>query len=627
MLDALRKSVGGPVAKIFIGLLVFSFAIWGIGDMFRGAGERDVAQIGNVKISAESFRQLYQERLQQVSRQLGRGLGPDQARSLGIDRQLLAEIVSETVLDEKARALGLAIDEATLVRRIQDNPLFHGPGGRFDSLRFNELIRTAGYTESRYVDSERRLLLRQQIARSLGGELAPPAVLQEALRRYESEERTIEYVTLGADQAGAQASPSEAELLAYFEERKASFRAPEYRALVVVPLTPETLAAATEISDAELRKEFEARRDSYSAPERREVAQIVFTQPGAAEAAASRIAGGAGFEDIVAEQNKKPEEVSLGLVARREILDPAVGDAAFQLAEGEVSKPVKGRFGSVLLRVSRIEPAREPVFEEIAERLRTDIAQGRAHRDLFDHYDRIEDERAGGATLSEAAAKIGVKPVRIEAVDRSGRDAAGSPVEGILAFDRVIEAAFEARIGDETDPVDVGGSGFVWHEVTAITPSRDRSFDEVRERVEARWREEEIGKRLDARATEIRSRLAAGASFAEAAKGLKVETRAELRRGREAEGLSRSALAAIFETGKDQAGVGATGDDTVGRIVFRVTAINVPPAPEAGSPIAAQLTTSMQDDLLVQYVFRLQEEIGVHVNEAALRTAIGAVEN
>src|SRR5690606_15121040 len=115
---------------------------------------------GPVKIDTETFRQLYQERLQQVSRQIGRGLTPDQARGLGIDRQLLGELISETTLDVKARELGLNVNDETLLARIHANEAFRGPNGNFDPNRFYETLRSAGFTEARYVDSERRLMLR-----------------------------------------------------------------------------------------------------------------------------------------------------------------------------------------------------------------------------------------------------------------------------------------------------------------------------------------------------------------------------------------------------------------------------------------------------------------------------------
>jgi peptidyl-prolyl cis-trans isomerase D len=625
MLEFLRKAAAGTVAKILMGLLVLAFGIWGIGDVFRGFGSRDLARIGSTTIGIETFRQLYQERLQQLSRQLGRGLSPDQARSLGVDRELLGELMSEAALDEKTRRLGLGVSQETLLARIHADPTFKGPNGQFDPARFYDALRSAGFSEARFIDGERRLMLRQQLARALAGELKAPDVLVEAVRRYEGEERSVEFAVLGREQAGQIPAPSLVEIEAYFNERKASFRAPEYRKLVLLPLTPESLAADMQIPDAELRKAYEEMKDRLAIPERREVDQILFPALEEAAAAAKRMAEGVKFEDIVAERKLKLSDVSIGTVTKQEILDPRVADAVFALPEGKISDPIPGRFGAVIARVQKIVPGKQPAFDEIKDELRKNVAGRRARSLILDQHDKIEDERAGGLRLAEVAARLGLKAVTIDAVDRSGRDADGKVIEGVPSLDQVISEAFNTEVGVEADPIEIGNSGYVWYEVAAITPSRDRTLDEARERVRAAWYDEQITKRLTEHAEALRARLDAGETFASAAPGLKPETREKLRRAQNVDGLDRAALALIFQTPQGKAGI-APAADGVGRIVFRVTAIDVP-AGAAASQRIAQLNAGLQDDILVEYVLHLQSTLGVRVNETALQTVTGASRN
>ena len=109
MLRGLRNAssnwLGKAVMAAVVGFLVISFAIWGIGDIFRGFGRSTVAKIGRTEITVEQFRTLYNDRLQQYSRQAGRAIGPEQARQLGLDRLVIGQIVSEILLDERARAM------------------------------------------------------------------------------------------------------------------------------------------------------------------------------------------------------------------------------------------------------------------------------------------------------------------------------------------------------------------------------------------------------------------------------------------------------------------------------------------------------------------------------------------
>src|SRR5260370_823887 len=147
MLRGLRKAssnwLGKAVMAAVVGFLVISSAIWGLGDIFRGLGRSTVAKIGRTEITVEQFRALYNERLQQFSRQLGRPIGMDQARAMGLDRLVIGQLVSEIVLDETARKLGLNLSDAEVAKQITTDPAFAGPNGQFDRFRFEQTIRNA----------------------------------------------------------------------------------------------------------------------------------------------------------------------------------------------------------------------------------------------------------------------------------------------------------------------------------------------------------------------------------------------------------------------------------------------------------------------------------------------------
>src|SRR5688572_12121494 len=128
--------LGRAITAVLLGMIAVSFAIWGIGDIFRGFGRSTVAKIGSTEIGIEQFRQIYNDRLQQLSRQIGRPIPQDQARMLGLDRQLLAQLLAEAALDENARQLRLALSDAEVANRITGEAMFRGPTGQFDRNRF-----------------------------------------------------------------------------------------------------------------------------------------------------------------------------------------------------------------------------------------------------------------------------------------------------------------------------------------------------------------------------------------------------------------------------------------------------------------------------------------------------------
>ncbi|MFD2182844.1 SurA N-terminal domain-containing protein [Rhodoplanes azumiensis] len=629
MLRGIRKASSNWLGKIVmaavVGFLVISFAIWGIGDIFRGFGVSTVATIGKSEITIEQFRQAYNDRLQQYGRQLGRPITPDQARAAGLDRQILTSLIAEAVLDERARQLGLTISDEEVVRQIMQDPAFRGLDGKFDQQRFAYLIRQAGYSEQRFIAEQRRVSLRRQLAGSVGGEVAAPMTTAEAMARYENEERFVDYVVLDAAKAGDIPGPTPEELQAYYDQRKFLFRAPEYRKVMLLELTPEQIAGTIEVSDEDAKKAYDAAQTRYTVPEKRQVQQIAFPTPEEAKAAQEKLAAGTTFEALAAERNVAPADLDLGLVAKAEMLDPAIAEAAFGLPEGGVSAPVAGRFTTAILRVTKVEPGHTRPFAELEAQIKKDLAVDRAKASLADLRDKIEDELAAGSRLDEIGAKLKL-PVRIiDAIDRSGRTPDGQTVALPTGID-VLGPAFSTQVGVENEALSIPGGGSLWYEVAGITPSRERPFDEVKDRVAERWRNDEIGKRLTAKANQIVDALKAGGWFADVATkdGLKVESAPALKR-RARGPLPADVVELVFKTPKDGVGT-AAGSGPTERIVFKVTDIKPPPF-DAGSAdvkkLVEQLRNAYADDVMAQYVAQLQNELNVKINQTALAQAVG----
>jgi peptidyl-prolyl cis-trans isomerase D len=629
MLRGIRKAsanwLGRTVMGAVMGLLALSFAIWGINDIFRGFGRSTVAKIGSTEIPIEEFRRVYNERVQQVSRQVGRPVTPEQANAVGLDRQVLSEMVAEAGLDQRIRQLHLSIPDSEIVQRIAADPTFKSPTGSFDRLRFEQLIRSAGYTEQRFIAEQRRVMLRREIIDSLTGALPVPKAWLSAINQFQNEQRSIAYLRLGPAQAGDIPQPTADELNKYFEARKILFRAPEYRRISTVQVTPLELGKWMDISEADIKTVYEEHHSRYVTPERRRVEQIVFAKIEDADAAEGRLKDGLTFAALAAERGLKDQDIDLGTVPKSEIVDPAVADAAFSLKEGEVSAPIKGRFGTVIAMVTKIEPEQTKPLADVTAQIRNDIAAERAKSQVQALHDQIEDARAGGSTLEEAAKKANLAVVNYE-IDRSGRDPGGKPVSNLPHAADVIAAAFTSDVGVENDPVAADG-GYVWYDVTAITPAHDRRLDEVKSEVEARWREDEIATRLKAKAADFLDKLKNGNSLDDVAKAenLKVETADNLQRNKPGPGLSTKIVASVFRTAKDAFG-SAEGDQPTDWVVFRVTAVSTPKI-DANLPEEKHIEETLQsqenNDILGQYVSWLQDELGLSVSQAALAQALG----
>jgi peptidyl-prolyl cis-trans isomerase D len=634
MLRGMRKASSNWLGKIIMatvmGVLIISFGIWGIADIFRGFGQSTLAKVGRIEISTDQFRQIFTDRLQQIGRQFGRPLTMDQARALGFDRQVLQQTLAEAALDEEVRRLGLGQSDQATLQLIFNDPNFRGVNGAFDPARFQTVIRQLGFSEQRFIAEQRRISLRRQIAGTIAAGLEPSKVQLDALARFQNELRSIEYVRLGAAQAGAIEPPSPEALATYFDEHKAQFRAPEYRKISFVAVTPEEIGKWTDVSDEDAKKVFEQRREQLGTPERREIAQIVFPNADEAAAARGRIASGLSFEDLAKERGLGPTDIDLGLIAKSAIVDPAIADAAFSLPSGEISQPEQGRFGFALVKVGKIEPGVTASYESFASQIKRDIASERARAKLGELRDKMEDERGGGASVAEAAQKLGLTAVIVDAVDRSGRLPNGQTAPNIPRGLDVVSQAFNTDVGVDNDPIAFNG-GYVWYDVVSITPSRERNLDEVKDQVEARWQADQVTSRLRTKATEMTQKLEQGGKLADeaASAGLSVETAGGFRRDASTPGVPAGVIAAAFRTAKDAAG--QTPDAAAnGWIVFRVTDITVPPVDFASDDIKKLkdiVQRAQTDEQIAQYITKLESEIGTSVNEAAFAQVTGVNNN
>jgi peptidyl-prolyl cis-trans isomerase D len=627
MRKASSNWLGKTIMSVVLGVLILSFGIWGVADIFKGYGKSTAATVGSTEISTDQFRQLYTDKLQQISRQFGRPLTSDQARAFGIDRQVLQQAVAEAALDEDARRKRLGVSDDEVMRQIVSDPNFKGTDGKFDAARFQQLIRSLGYTEQRYITEQRKVSLRRQIAGTVTTGIEPPKTLIEALSRFQNEQRTIDYVKLDAAQAGTVDAPSPEALNAYFEDHKAQFRAPEYRKIAFVVLTPEEMAKWSVVSDDDAKKVFESNKAKMSTPEQRQISQIVFPSVAEAQTARAKLSPTFSFDDLAKERGLTPADADLGLVAKAGIIDPAVADAAFALPADGVSEPVQGRFGTVLVKVGGIKPGTEPVYDQVAATVKRDLALERARAAVVDMHNKMEDERGGGSNVIDAAKKLGLTAVTIDAVDRSGRTPDGQPAAGLPTGIDVVSPAFASDIGVDNDALQVGG-GYVWFDVLGIDKSHDRPLADVKDQVEARWRADQISGRLRIKATEMVEKLGTTGKLADeaAAAGLKVETAAPIKRDGTIAGLPAGVTEAAFRTAKD--GVGqAQGNSGAEWIVYRVADITVPPVDMASEDVKKlkdTLIRGLTDEQVAQYVTRLEADIGTKVNQDAVAIATGA---
>jgi peptidyl-prolyl cis-trans isomerase D len=614
------------VAKALFAILVISFAIWGIGPVFRNFGRGALAKVGPHEIRAEDFQRSLQNELRAISRQTGRHITPEQARAAGIDQRVLAQLMAWAAVETHADQLDLALSDKALINGLKDDPAFKDPNGNFSRIAFENVLQNMGLSERGFLALRRRDELREQVTGALINGVAIPDSLVDLVNSWRNEKRVAQFFVIDADKAVKVPEPDDAKLRETYEANKGEFTSPEFRKLGVLVLSVDDLKTKMDVTDAEIATKYEESKDAYNTPERRRLQQLAFKDKAAADAAKAALAGGKSFGDLAKELGAKDSDIDLGLVSKDRLIDPKIGDVAFSLPKDGISDPIEGRFATVLVRVSAIEPAVIRTLADVKDQVRDAIAKGKAQGQVQSLIDQVEDGRSAGKPLKDAAEQLKLQYLEVPSTDRSNKTPEGAPAVGLPDAQAIVKAGFDSQVGLQNEAVELHDGGFAWVDVLGVTEKKQKPFDEVKEQVKALTIAKERERLIGELAAKLVEKADGGADFAALATeagGSKVETTPPFTRTTEPQGMPKDAVARAFTLAKGKAASSPTNDT---RIVYQVTEITPAPEPtkEQRDTIAKQLKNELTDEVLSQYVVALEDRLGAHVNPEEFKRATGS---
>jgi peptidyl-prolyl cis-trans isomerase D len=626
MLDQLRRGAVGWLAKILLGLLIVAFALWGIGDVFRGYGRGTVARVGGIEISTDEYRLAYQNELDAISRRFGRRLSAEQAKLLGVEQRALSRLMAAAAIDGHARELHLALSEQGIADIIRDDPTFRGPDGQFSRTALQSYLRQNGYSEGRYLHERRKEEVRDQLTDTLVAGVEPPQALLDSLHRFRGETRVIAYFTPDYDKLIKPAQPDEAKLREHYEQNKRQYVTPELRKINVLLLTRDAAKARTTVTEEEAKAAYEAEKEKFDIPEKRRIQQLSFPDKAAAEKAYAELSKAKSFKDAVTKLGIKESDIDLGLVSRSGLIDPKIAEAAFALQKDTLSKPVEGQFATVLLRVGEIVPGKKRTFEDVKAEIRERLADERAGQEIQALHEKVENERSAGKPLKEIGEQLSLAYREIADIDRSGKGADGKPLGDLPEAAKVGQAAFAGAQGLEAEATELDDGGYVWVDIVGVTPEKQKPFEAVEAEVKTAYLEAERTREIAALAAKYVERLRGGETLEALAKelGAKVEKTNPVTRNTSPQGLTQNAVQQAFALAKGGATAALAADGKARTILSVADIIPAPPATaEETARLKTELARQMQTDILAQYIGALEKRFGASINEPTLRQIVG----
>ena len=623
MLDAIRKRTASVLVKLLAGLLVASFALWGINDMFVGGGRTvAVADVDGNEINGRDLMTRFRREINQRRDPRGGALDTEQARQLGLLDFTLDSMINERLIALEGRRLGLAIGDDLIRRRIAANRAFHNQAGRFDQRIYGEVLSRNGLTEDKYVASIRQGLQRAQLTGPIAAGGVVPDALVQAIYRHRAERRVAEVATVPISRFVRILEPDAVALAAFHNENKEIFTAPEYREVTGLFLDPDRLATEISTPEDQIRSEYQSQLDSMKIPERRRLKQILAKSEDQARRARDSLQQGRDFDAVAKEITKQtPESTDLGLRTRQQ-MPPRLAEAAFALATGEFSAPIKSAFGWHIIKVQKIEPGKTPTFAETKGRIERFLAREKAVDGLVKLANRLEDTLGGGATIEEAAGQLSLKLYKIGAVDARGRTRAGIRSNALPSAPEFLKAVFDTASGGTSILLETRDGGFVIVRVDGITPPALNPLDRVRRDVAEAWKANKRVENARNQADAIAVSVKGGASLAKLTreKGLKLVTSKPFSRfaGDPDSGVSGPLAVALFAVGTGQTAVARSREGFAIGQVSRIIKANISGPKAALANLRNELRDSISNDLLAQFSNALKGRYTVNVNRRAV---------
>lgn len=636
--SSVSKLVRVTVLVVLFGMLIVSFAFWGVGDMLRmGRGAVEVAHVGGTRIplygwvggtsvSVEEVRDRFNRQLEAAQRQGGPRPDAEQAIRFGLHFRALEDAIQRALIDQAIRDLGLSVSDEQVRAAIALNPTFFGIGGQFDANVYRARLQNVRLSEAQYVADLRREIAASQLAGVIRTDGLAPAGLRETLFKLNAERRVAETIYVPDAIVTEIGKPTAEQLSTYFEANKARFEIPEYRAFSYVLLTVQDVIGQIEPTTEQIRQEYDARAAEFATPEKREADQVLLDTEDKAKAVVAAVRGGKSLEDAAKEALGNADGViSLGTVEKKDLPPGALADTVFDLAAGTVSEPVRTPLGWHVLRVVKIEAGNTIPLDEARARIIEDIKQ-QAAPDLLIRL--VTDfERTLGKTQSIAAAAedLKLKLHRVDGVDARGADAEGRQVVVGAAAAALVEAAFATRESMESAVLDTPQGEFLAVRTDRIVPARVPALSEIEARVVEAWQASERRAEVDKRVKAALDRVNGGGEFSAEARsfGLEMRTTRAVARNENDVGnyLTGGAVRELFALAPARATSVRASEGTVLVRVKEVQAADLTREAEAMQAFGRQLDSQFANDLVGQMLQSWRQRYGVTIDQAVFAAA------
>jgi peptidyl-prolyl cis-trans isomerase D len=638
MLDRMRRHKSW--LKWSLALVVLAFIVFYIPDILglRGSGAdatsgETIASVEGRAITSGEFRRTYQAQLQAYRSAYGSNMSEQLLKQLGIEQQILQQMVDEQASLAEARRLGIAVSDEEVRQRIFAIPAFQENGHFIGEQRYQQLLRMQRppLSPSDFEDGIRRNLTVEKLRASLTDWLSVPDKELEQEYRRRNDKVKLAVVSFMADKFRSQVNTTDQEVASYFEGHKNDFKMPEKRKIRFLLIDVDALRAKVVVPEADIRRAYDDNIDQYSTPEQIRASHILLKTEGKDDAAVKAKAedilkqakAGADFGELAKKYSEDEGSAKNGgdldYFGRGKMV--AEFDAvAFTLQPGQISDVVKSQFGYHIIKLTDKKPGTTRPFAELHQQLSDQLAYERAQTQAADLSATLEKQITKPTDLDKVAKAQGLM------VQESGLFARDEPILGLGPSPEAASRAFEMKIGD-VSPALRASRGFVFITPTAKQDPYVPKLDEVKERVRDEVIKQKARDLSREKASEVAAKLKTAPDFEKAAKAAGVDVKTTELIARDAP-IPDLGVAPAVEDAAFKLPVGSTSDpiavDNGTAVIKVVEKQEVSPSDYAlaRDKFREELLTDRRNRFFGAYMLKAKQRMKIEVNREQLQKAV-----
>jgi len=639
MLDRMRRHKGW--LKWSLALVVLTFVVFYIPDFLTtktGASPNEtIADVEGEPITVGTFTRRYNAQVQAYRNAYGGQMNDQLLKQLGIDRQILQQLVDEESMVAESRKQGITVSDVEIRERILALPGFQENGKFVGEQRYRQILQVQNppISTTEFENSLRRALMIEKLRTALTGWMSVNDADVVAEFKKRNEKIKLEVVPVTAEAFKSQVTVTDAELVPFFEKTKDKYRIGEKRKIKYAQVNVEQVRGTITVPETEIAAFYQQNISQYQTPAQLRASHILFKLEGKDEKVVQALA-----EDVL--KKAKAPNADFAALAKQYSEDDTNnqngGDldyfgrgrmvaefeqAAFGMKAGEISNLVKTAFGFHIIKVVDNKPDQtRPIAEvhaELEDQLKWQKAQAEAERIA----------KSLEATTKTPADLDKVAKERSLAVVETGLIASGEPIQGVGAQPEISGRVFGMKEGEVTPAMRVA-TGWVFATVTGRQDSYLPQLAEVKAKVADDVRQEKAAEMAKQRATAIATDLKNAKDFAAAVKraGLEVKTTELVARGTAIPdlGISEAVDAAAFAL--PQGGVSDAITTPTGTAVIRVVEkVGVTDAEvESGKDVLRdELVNVRRDKFFGTYMQKAKSGLKINIKQDTLARITGGL--